>query len=318
MKRVYITVGILLVLLVIALAWWINGTSPANSRDKTPKIFVITPGQGIRAVAKNLKDQGLIKDQVAFFLLTKQMGIDSSIQAGDYRLFPSMTAKEIANEFTHGTQDLWVTVPEGQRAAEIAETLKEKMPNYDPSWDGVLEENEGYLFPDTYSFPKDADIDLIVKVMRDNFDTKFSTLDSANANLTKEEIVTLASLVEREARHDEDRPIVSSVIHNRLDEGMSLDIDATLQYILGYQADQKRWWKEGLTNEDKLLNSPYNTYRVAGLPPGPISNPGIESLRAAITPSKTVFLFYITDSSGTNRYGKTLEEHEANIEKYGL
>jgi UPF0755 protein len=229
-----------------------------------------------------------------------------------------MSAREIANEFTHGTQDLWVTVPEGQRAGEIAETLKNKLPNYDPSWDKVLEENEGYLFPDTYSFPKEADIDLVVKTMRDNFESKYKTLDTSKTNLTKEEIVTLASLIEREARHDEDRPIVSSVINNRLNAGMKLDIDATLQYILGYQSDQKRWWKEGLTNEDKTLRSAYNTYANAGLPPGPISNPGIESLRAAISPSQTEYFYYITDGSGTNRYGKTLEDHEANIEQYGL
>lgn len=318
MKRIVITAGILLFLLVIALAWWINGTSAVNSKDNNPKIFVIEKGQGIRAVAKNLKDQGLIKDQVAFFLLTKQMGIDSKIQAGEFRLYPSMNASQIATEFTHGTQDLWVTVPEGQRAAEINETLKNKMPNYEDSWADVLEQNEGYLFPDTYSFPQDADIDMIVKAMRDNFDQKYSTLDTKNTKLTKTEIVTLASLIEREARHDEDRPMVSSVINNRLNIGMKLDIDATLQYILGYQADEKRWWKKGLTNEDKLINSPYNTYRVSGLPPGPISNPGIESLRAAINPSKSEYLYYITDQNGINRYGKTLGEHEFNIQKYGL
>lgn len=318
MKRVYVTVAILLVLFVIALAWWINGTSAVNKNDNTPKIFVIQPGQGIRAVSKNLKDQGLIKDQVAFFLLTKKMGIDSKIQAGEFRLFPSMSASDIANEFTHGTQDLWVTVPEGQRALEIAETLENKMPNYDPSWNQTLEENEGYLFPDTYSFPRDADIDMIVKTMRDNFDSKYTTLDTSKTNLSKAQIVTLASLIEREARHDEDRPIVSSVINNRLDIGMKLDIDATLQYVLGYQPDEKRWWKQGLTNEDKLINSPYNTYRVAGLPPAPISNPGIESLRAAVNPTSTEYLYYITDQTGTNRYGKTLDEHEANIQEYGL
>jgi len=318
MKRIYITVAILLVLIVIALAWWINGTSAVNKNDNKAVIFVIQPGDGIRAVSKNLKEQGLIKDQVAFFLLTKQMGIDSKIQAGEFRLFPNMSASEIATEFTHGTQDLWVTVPEGQRALEIAETLENKMPNYDQSWNEQLEKNEGYLFPDTYSFPKDADIDMIIKAMRDNFDSKYNTLDTSKTNLTKNQIITLASLIEREARHDEDRPIVSSVINNRLGIGMKLDIDATLQYVLGYQKAEKRWWKQGLTNDDKLINSPYNTYKVAGLPPAPISNPGIESIRAAINPSKTDFLFYITDGNGINRYGRTLDEHEENIQKYGL
>lgn len=316
MKRIYITIAILLILAAIALAWWMNGTSPANSKDNTPKIFVIEPGQGVRAISKNLKDQGLIKDQVVFFLLTKQLRLDNKVQAGSFRLFPSMSAKDIANELTHGTLDIWVTIPEGQRAGEIADALKKNMPNYDKSWDQVLEQNEGYLFPDTYLFPKDAGIDMIVKSMRDNFDAKYTSLDTSSTSLTKEQIVTLASLIEREAKHDVDRPIVSSVIHNRLDEGMSLDIDATVQYALG---NSNKWWPTLTDSGSKLApESPYNTYTHAGLPPGPISNPGIEALRAAISPSKTAFLFYITDSSGTNRYGKTLSEHEANIEKYGL
>ncbi len=222
-----------------------------------------------------------------------------------------MTAREIAEGLTHGTLDIWVTIPEGMRAGEIADELENKMPNYDPSWDNTLEENEGYLFPDTYLIPKEADINTIVSIMRNNFDAKYETLDAAGSNLSKEEIVTLASLIEREARLSEDRPIVSSVINNRLDLGMKLDIDATLQYILGYQKEQKRWWKNGLTDADKLINSSYNTYRVAGLPPGPISNPGLSSLQAAINPANTDYLFYITDESGKNG-------HEANIKKYGL
>ncbi len=318
MKRLYITLAILLVLAVLAFAWWRNGTSAANPKDNTPKIFVIEQGQGVRAIARNLKEEKLIKDQIVFFLLTKKLGLDSKIQAGDYRLFPSMSALEIANELTHGTLDIWITIPEGQRALEIADTLKEKMPNYDPSWNGVLEENEGYLFPDTYLLPKDSTVEAIVSIMKNNFDAKYKTIDVSKSNLSKEEIVTLASLIEREARHDKDRPLVSSVISNRLDIGMKLDIDATLQYALGYQTDEKRWWKSSLTAQDKKINSPYNTYTIARLPPGPISNPGLSSLEAAINPAKTDYLYYITDKGGTNRYAETLDEHEANIEKYGL
>src|SRR3989344_5961730 len=155
MKKIYITLGILLVIIAVTAVWWINGTSAANPNNKTPKIFIIEKGQGVRAIAKSLKDQGLIRDQVVFFLLTKKLGLDSKIEAGDFRLFSSMTAEEIAKELTHGTLDIWITVPEGQRAGEIAETLKAKMPNYEASWDAVLMENEGYLFPDTYLFPKE-------------------------------------------------------------------------------------------------------------------------------------------------------------------
>ena len=318
MKRVYVTLGLIIALLFIGFAWWKHGTSPVNSKNKTPKIFVVEPGQGVRAIAKNLKDQGLIKDPVVFFLLTKKMRIDNKIEAGDYRLFPSMNAGDIAQELTHGTLDIWVTIPEGQRASEIAETLKEKMPNYDESWDAKLEENEGYLFPDTYLVPTDADIDTIISLMRNNFDSKYSTIDTSNTKLSKAQIVSIASLIEREARHQEDRPIVSGVIQNRLGQGMKLDLDATIQYALGYQADEKRWWKSALSLDDLALNSPYNTYKVAGLPPTPISNPGIESLRAAVNPTDSDYLYYITDKNGINHYAKTLQEHNNNINKYGL
>ena len=318
MKRIYIPIIILAILLFSGFIWWARGTSPADPESSTPKIFIVEQGQEVRAIAKNLKDEGLIKDQVIFFLLTKKLGLDQKIQAGSFRLFPSMTAQEIARELTHGTLDIWVTIPEGMRAGEIADILEKNIPEYDPSWDEELSENEGYLFPDTYLLPKDSDASVIISTMRGNFENKFEALDTSETNLTDSQIVILASLIEREARHPEDRPIVSSVIHNRLGIGMKLDIDATLQYILGYQEDEKRWWKEGLTDQDKLINSPYNTYRVAGLPPGPISNPGLSSLQAAINPAQTDFLYYITDSTGTNRYAETLEGHNDNIATYGL
>lgn len=318
MKRIYVTVAILAVLIILSLGWWLRGTSPANSKDNAPKIFIVEQGEGVRSIARNLKKQGLIKDPTTFFLLTKQTGLDSKIQAGSFRLNPSMTASEVAQALTVGTEDIWITVPEGQRAGEIADTLEKIMPNYDASWEGVLEKNEGYLFPDTYLLPKDAGVDAIVKIMRDNFDTKYATLDTSKVNLTENQIVTLASLIEREARHAEDRPIVSSVIHNRLDIGMKLDIDATLQYIKGYDNVSKRWWPNNITNEDKQSASLYNTYGRAGLPPGPIANPGLLSLQAAVNPDDTPYFYYITDKNGVNRYAETLDKHEKNISTYGL
>ncbi|MBI2621086.1 MAG: endolytic transglycosylase MltG [Candidatus Levybacteria bacterium] len=318
MRRLYITLALLTAVVILSLAWWVRGNAAANPNDNSPKIFVIEKGQGVRTIARNLKDQGLIKDQVVFFLLTKKLGLDQKIQAGSFRLNPGMRASEIANQLTVGTLDVWVTVPEGQRAGEIGDILEKTMPNYDPSWEAALGKNEGFLFPDTYLFPKDSTVETIIKIMTANFEEKYKTLDTSKVDFSKEEITTIASLIEREARHDEDRPLVSSVIHNRLGLGMKLDVDATLQYVLGYQKDQKRWWKEGLTDQDKLIRSPYNTYQVAGLPPGPISNPGLLSLEAAVNPAQTDYLYYITDSTGTNRYAKTFEQHQENIEKYGL
>lgn len=318
MKRLSVLLVTIIILGLGILLWFQNGTFPVDSDNNTPKIFVVGKGMGVREVANNLKGQGLIRDPIVFFLLTKKMGLDKEIQAGDFRLNPSMDMYAVIENLKHGTLDIWTTIPEGLRAAEISEILKEKMPTYQDSWPASLQKNEGYLFPDTYLIPRDADINMIISMLKNNFNSKYSALDTSRTKLSQSEIVTIASLIEREAKHSQDRPLVASVITNRLDIGMKLDIDATIQYALGYQPEQKRWWKKSLMNSDKLLQSPYNTYKVASLPPTPISNPGIESLKAAINPARTSYLYYITDGNGVNRYAADLEGHNANIQKYGL
>lgn len=318
MKRLPILIALIVLIGAGFIIWWNNGTRPADPNNTKPQIFVVEKGAGVREIANELKSQGLIRDSIVFFLQVKRLGADKEIQAGDFRLEPSMNLSKIIETLRLGIIDIWVTVPEGYRAEEINEVLKKRIPTFENSWIDNLEKNEGYLFPDTYLIPKDASIDMIINMLRNNFDNKYSTLNTSISKRTKNEIVTIASLIEREARHAEDRPLVSSVISNRLGLGMKLDIDATLQYILGYQENQKRWWKKSLTNSDKLINSPYNTYRVAGLPPGPISSPGLASLQAAVNPAKTSYLFYITDKNGINRYAEDLEGHTANIENYGL
>ena len=318
MKRLSVLLVTIIIIGLGILFWFRNGTLPVDPNNNTAKIFVVGKGMGVREIANNLRSQGLIRDPIVFFLLTKKMGLDKEIQAGDFRLNPSMNIYTIIQDLKHGTLDIWTTIPEGLRAAEIGQILKEKMPTYQDSWPAELQKNEGYLFPDTYLIPREADINMIINMLKDNFNNKYSTLDTSGTKLSQSEIVTIASLIEREAKHEQDRPLVASVITNRLDLGMKLDIDATIQYALGYQSEQKRWWKKSLTNSDKLLKSPYNTYKVAGLPPTPISNPGLESLHATISPAKTSYLYYITDGNGVNRYASDLEGHNVNIQKYGL
>ena len=318
MKRLVILLIVLILLAGGLVAWWKNSNMAADPANKTSQIFVVAKGEGVREIANSLKQKGLIRDPIVFFLQTKRLGLDKELEAGDFRLSPSMSLYDLIQNLTHGTLDIWTTIPEGMRAAEINEILKEKMPTYETSWRAELEKNEGYLFPDTYLIPRDADIIMVINMLRNNFNNKYKTLNTSNTNLSQNEIVTIASVIEREARHDQDRPLVASVITNRLGIGMKLDIDATIQYALGYTPDEKRWWKKSLTSGDKLLNSSYNTYRVAGLPPTPISNPGLASLKAAINPANTSYLYYIADKNGVNRYASTIEEHNANIKKYGL
>lgn len=316
MKRLVTAIIVFVVGLLLITLWWQNGLQTVNPIDKTPKIFIIKSGDGVREIANNLKREGLIRDPIVFFLLIKSKGLDREIQAGDFRLNPSMNANEIVETLRHGILDIWVTVPEGFRAEEIADLLKIKIPSYDESWREELSKNEGFLFPDTYLIPKDADVAMVITLFRDNFESKYATIYTSNSNLTKTEIVKIASMIEREAKNQEERPLVASVIGNRYALGMKLDIDATIQYVLGYQVDEKRWWKKSLTFDDLKINSLYNTYRNAGLPPTPISNPGIESLMAAANPASSDYLFYMTDINGITHFAKTLAEHTANIQKY--
>lgn len=297
------------------LVWFQSGTAPVDKKSEEKKIFIVEDGAGLRAITNNLKEQGLIKNTVVFFLLVKQLDLDRKIQAGDFLLSPSMNAEQIATALTQSSEDIWITIPEGKRAEEIADILQAKIPSYDESWRAILNLNEGYLFPDTYRIAKDATIDQIVSQLRDTFDRKYTSVKTS-PNLTQNETVIIASLIEREARHDSDRPLVSSVIHNRLDLGMKLDLDATIQYALGYQTLEKTWWKRHLSYDDLALNSPYNTYRVAGLPPTPIASPGVESLEAAANPATTDYLYYLSDNNGVNHYSQTLEQQEANKDKY--
>lgn len=318
MKRLTVLLMLFTIVVLGGVFWWKNGVSPVNSQNKESIIFVVRKGDGIKEISNRLKQEGLIKSSVVFFLLVRQLGIDKRIEAGDFRLSKSMSASEIAENLTHGTLDIWITVSEGKRAEEIAEILKDKIPTYDSSWPNVLAAQEGYLFPDTYLIPKDANIEMIVNQMKENFEQKYASLDKAAAKLTKKEIVILASLIEREAITDTERPIIAGILINRLNAVMALQVDATIQYAKGQNISNKKWWEPVMLEEYESIKSDYNTYLFTGLPPGAISNPGIEALNAAISPAQTDYLYYLHDKNRKIRYAKTLAEHNVNIEKFGL
>lgn len=318
MKKLIIVTLLLIVVLLASSVWWKNGVSPVDSNNKNYAIFVVKKGDGVREISNRLKTKGLIKSPIVFFLLVKQLGLDKKIEAGDFRLSSSMTAQEIAQNLTHGTLDIWITVPEGKRAAEIAEILQAKIPTYNSSWANILTKNEGYLFPDTYLIPKDADVEMVIGQMRANFDRKYAGINVGNSKLTKSQIVILASLIEREAIENTEKPIIAGILLNRLDLEIALQVDATIQYAKGQNATSKKWWEPVTLEEYKSVVSDYNTYLFAGLPPGPISNPGLEALKAAASPTQTNYLYYLHDKNRIIRYAKTLREHNVNIEKYGL
>lgn len=316
-QKFIILLGLLFGFLILFFLWWNQAIKPANPTDKTPFIFTINRGDDARGIAERLKKQGLIRSSVAFFLLARFGGIADNIQAGEFRLNPSMDLSTLANALTHGTTDVWITIPEGWRNEEIALKLAKEF-NI-PEKEFLKYAKEGYMFPDTYLMPKDATAEKVANIMLDNFNKKITqeTYEKARlSGLSKEDLIIIASLVEREAKFDSDRPLVVSVIINRLRIGMKLDIDATIQYALGYQTKEKNWWKKELTGEDLEVESPYNTYKNPGLPPTPICNPGLSVISSVVEAPKTNYIYYLSDKSGKIHFAETIEEHKVNIQKY--
>ena len=298
------------------LLWWKDAIGSVDLSDSTPEIFVIARGEGARSVATRLASEKLVRSSTGFFLLVKFMGIERSLQAGDFRLNRTMDASVVAQTLTHGTLDVWVTTLEGWRVEEIATKLVKALDI--PEAEFLKHSREGYMFPDTYLIPKDATAGAIAKIFYDNFEQKTASLhaDAAKSGLTFDQVVILASIVEREGRTDEDRPVIAGILLHRIEADWPLQADATLQYALGYQPAEKSWWKKYLIDEDKNVKSPFNTYRNPGLPLGPISSPGLASIKAVIYPKATEYWYYIHDMAGRAHYAKTIEEHTANIAKF--
>lgn len=297
--------------------WWRDAISSVDAADSTPKIFVVRRGEGVKSVAARLAAEGLIRSPTGFYLLVKVMGIERDVEAGDFRLNPAMDAAALARELTHGTLDVWVTTLEGWRVEEVAAKLTREIDIPESEFTKVA--REGYMFPDTYLVPRDATVGAVAELFRTTFDQKVDEKlksDAKKTGLSFDEVITLASIVEREGRTEEDRPVIAGILLKRLNADWPLQADATLQYALGYQTGEKTWWKKGLTDEDKKVKSPYNTYTNPGLPPRPIANPGLSSIKAVIYPKETDYWYYLHDPDGGVHYAKTLEEHNANITKY--
>lgn len=299
-------------------------TPPSNNNNQN-QIFVVKPGQPLTQIAQNLQKASIIRNAFAFRLLATQMGIAKNIQAGDYRFSPGQNAKDIAQTLTHGAIDVWITFPEGMRVEEQAAKISDKIntaENVKAQFNSdqyIKLAKEGYMFPDTYLIAKDAGAVDIAKKLKDTFDQKVDSRileKGAKNNLTQYQVIILASIIEREARADEEKPIIAGILLNRQLAGIALQVDATVQYAKGYDAAKKTWWAPVSVSDYSTVKSPYNTYINPGLPPAPISNPGLASIRAAAEPADTPYLYYIHDTKGKVHYAKTIQEHNANIQKY--
>ncbi len=314
MKNSLIFLIFVLLLLFAVRGWW-NNQLAAVSLNKDSKTVILAKGQSLNEIAEKLKKEGFIKSAYAFKILVGQKGWDKKLQAGTYKLSQSMSAEEVAKVLTGVPSEIWVTLLEGWRVEEMADKLNGELKIDNGEF--VKMSAEGYMFPDTYLFPREITVSEIVKAMTDNFEKKFSgdlKAQIRKLSITDEQGLILASIVEREARSDTARKMVASILLKRLKIGMGLNADATIQYALGYQMDEKSWWKRHLGKDDLKIDSSYNTYLYRGLPPTPICNPSLSSLKAVADADTNVpYLYYYHDSKGNSHYAKTLEEHNQNV-----
>ena len=315
--------AIIIIVATVAFVWATSLSKPADPRNSETQVFVVKHGQAAGSIGQNLYDQGLIKSPAAFKYVLARHGLSKSIQAGSFRLSPSMSAFEIAQEMTHGTLDLWSTILEGWRREEIAAGLaadfaKKGIDFNEAAFLVATKGKEGYLFPDTYLFPVGATEENVASILLNTFDKKVTQgldQDINNSPYTLNQIITMASLVEREARNDESRKIVAGILWKRMENDWPLQVDATLQYAKGYDTRDQTWWTPP-TYLDKEVVSPYNTYANPGLPPGPIASPSLSSIQAALNPTPTQYWFYLTDLQGNMHYAETIEQHNQNIANY--
>ncbi|KUK84191.1 MAG: aminodeoxychorismate lyase [Microgenomates bacterium 39_6] len=299
---------------------------PVSPGSQEEVMFVISPGESLKSVASRLEKAGLIKKAWPFIILVQKEGLSQKIQAGSFRLSPAMEVKEIAQNLTSGSLDVWVTIIPGTRAEEVALVLKEKLSGFDEVWFENLKANEGYLMPDSYLIPQNASWDDFWQIIRKNYQTEIDKeilLKAQDRGLDEEALIILASLVEREAKTQSDQQIIAGILLNRIRGNWPLQVDATVQYALANQNCQRNnptqcvWWPKVTGQDIKTINSPYNTYQNKALPPGPICNPSPGAIYAVAGASEnSPYWYYISDPSGELHLAKTLAEHEENINRY--
>ena len=318
--------GLLAIIWVIMGSLYLQGSRPVNN-DSNLQIFEVEPGMTLKRVAQKLSSQKLIRSASAFQAIGLIQNKQKLIMVGEYHISPSMLPVEILQRITSGKTVLYpVTIPEGYRITEIANLLEEKgLANKHVFLkqsknlkliEGVPADSlEGYLFPETYNFSKSTSEATIIKKMVDTFKErtwKKKYRDRAiELGFSFHEIITLASLIEKETGKDSERKQISSVFHNRLKKNMRLQTDPTVIYAMAN-------FDGNIRKHDLNIDSPYNTYRHKGLPPGPIANPGLKSIVSALYPANTSNLYFVSRQDGSHQFSATLSEHNRAVQKYQL
>jgi UPF0755 protein len=287
--------------------------SPSNFPTHT--VVSITPGETLNDVTRELRNDGIIRSSVTFQSIAILFGGERRIIAGDYLLSTPENAITLAWRVSHGDfgmEETKITVPEGFTNTQIGDLLQAKFLTFDET-QFLLDarQEQGYLFPDTYFFPPTATSSDIISRMKENFDAKIAPFLPAIAisTHTEADIITMASILEQEATSTTDRKIVAGILWNRIRAGVPLEVDSSVAYAAGKLL-------KDVTAADINIHSPYNTYEHTGLPPGPLDNPGLDSISAALFPIQTKYVYFLTGSDGIMHYATTFAQHEANIAKY--
>ena len=307
------------------------GATPEDAGEAI--VVVIEDGEGADEISDKLEEAGVIASGRLFRTLASLMGVSDDLIAGEYEFEAGETALSAVQRISRGiTSALVVTVPEGWRSEEIGELLERRgvvtAAEFERALDGVYSASflerlppgpglEGVLFPATYGFSREATAHDAVQQMLDAFDQRYreSVLPEIAGGRSLFEVVIIASIVEREAQVAEERPVIAGIFYNRLELGIPLQADPTVQYALtSARPNVDDYWPP-LSAADLAIDSPYNTYQNVGLPPGPIANPGLDSLLAAANPADTSFLFLVAceDGSGRHVFAETLDEHNLNV-----
>jgi UPF0755 protein len=313
-------IGMVLILLLggLSLLLYLN-SSPAGMKERS---FTVSYGDPMRRIAGNLEKNGLIRSRHFFMYLSYALN-RRQIRAGTYKIFSGMNSFEILRKLTRGDiLSRKVTIPEGFNIYQIADRLEaNKICGSGAFLDYASEATflkslgidaplaEGYLFPDTYVFPEGSDPRDIIGVMYKKMKTVVGDRPAYGPGMSLHELLTMASLVEKEAKVYNEREFISSVFHNRLRNGMRLDCDPTVRYAV-------KKFTGPITVSDLKSDSPYNTYRRNGLPPTPICSPGRESILAAMYPMKSEYLYFVAKNDGSHHFSKTLKEHNEAVRKY--
>lgn len=275
----------------------------------------IESGDSISKVADSLYEQNVIRSKTLFKIVAMAISLNSGIQAGDYRFSYPQSTIIIAKRMVNGEQGqtkVRVTVPEGTNSYDIAYILLKAIPDFNaPKFVAMSKRYEGTLYPDTYYFFENVKVEQVISTMIDNYDKKIAEVDTQikKSKRSLKDILTMASIVEKESTHDKlTKQTIAGILWKRLDDGMLLQVDAPFYYLTKKAGN--------FTLDDLKIESPYNTYLNKGLPPGPISNPSIETILATIESKETKYWFYLTGNDGVMRYAATYETHLANKNTY--